>query len=70
MQKPLCLSWAGGEYLPLILRSRDHKRGEQGQCSEGREHRSLAERAGLCPPPLTVAVGRLVGGFQELQLSH
>ena len=43
---------------------------KQGQCSEGREHRSLAERAGLCPLPLTVAVGRLVGGFQELRLSH
>ena len=60
MQKPLYLSWGGGEYLPLILRSRDHKRGEQGQCPEGREHRSLAERAGLRPPPLTMAVGRLV----------
>lgn len=70
MQKPLYLSWGGGEYLPLILRSRDHKRGEQGQCPEGREHRSLAERAGLRPPPLTMAVGRLVRGFQELQLSH
>lgn len=70
MQKPLYLSRGWGEYLPLILRSRDHKRGEQGQCPEGREHRSLAERAGLCPLPLTVAVGMLVGVFQELQLSH
>lgn len=64
MQKPLCLSWAGRVFGPLILRSRDHKRGEQGQCSEGREHRSLQNGQALSSAP-DRGSGRLVGGSKS-----